>query len=356
MGTIYRRGDIWWVKYYIDGRPIRESTGTTKETEARRFLKQREGAAAEGRPILPRTGRLRIAELLENFVNDYRTNEKRSLDKAIVSARRLSAAFGHRRAVSLTTADIRAYVAGRQENGAANATINRELAALKRSYKLAVADGTLHRVPHIPLLAEHNIRKGFYRDTDLDGLLRVLPPYLIPVLQFGVFSGWRKQEVLGLRWTDVDLDQGIVRLEPGTSKEEEGRTLHLSSELLELLRKQRAAATALERERQIIIPWVFHRNGQQIKSFRRAWLTACRKVGIPGRFFHDLRRTAIRNMVRAGIPERVAMQMAGHKTRHIFDRYNIVSEGDLREAAQKLSASRAQFRAQSPKPRIERTR
>ena len=96
---------------------------------------------------------------------------------------------------------------------------------------------------------------------------------------------------------------------------------------------------------------MFHRDEHPIKVFRRAWLTACRKVGIPGRLFHDLRRTATRNMVRAGIYERFAMQIAGHKTRRVFDRYDIVSEGDLREAAQKLSASRAQMRAQSPKSR-----
>jgi len=88
-----------------------------------------------------------------------------------------------------------------------------------------------------------------------------------------------------------------------------------------------------------MIPWVFHRRGTSIKNFDTAWRNACHRAGLPGRIFHDLRRTAIRNMVRVGIPERVAMMMSGHRTRAIFDRYDIVSETDLRDAADRLNQS-----------------
>jgi integrase len=110
----------------------------------------------------------------------------------------------------------------------------------------------------------------------------------------------------------------------------------MTAELRLLLEAQRSRTEALQRARSIVVPWVFHREGRQIRSLVRAWRTACRNAGFPGRLVHDLRRTAVRNLVRAGIPERVAMQMTGHKTRSIFERYNIVSDNDLRDAAKRL--------------------
>ncbi len=131
----------------------------------------------------------------------------------------------------------------------------------------------------------------------------------------------------------------MVRLEPGTTKNREGRTFPMFSELRALLEVQRVYTDRIQRERGCIIPWVFHRNGKPIRSFRRSWKTACKNAGQPGRIPHDFRRSAVRNMVRRGIPERVAMQLTGHKTRSVFERYNIVSEGDLREAGLKLTGT-----------------
>jgi integrase len=345
MGHLYRRGDVWWVKYYRNGRPIRESARTTKETEARRFLKQREGATVEGRPIIPRAERLRVEDLLADLLNDYRINDRRSLDRTELSVRHLREFFDGRRALDVTTSDVRAYVAGRQEADAANGTINRELAALKRAFNLAVKAEKLLRRPHIPMLDENNVRTGFFGEVEFLALHESLPEYARLPVAFYYTYGWRKSEILNLTWPRVDLAAGTVRLEPGTTKNSEGRTVVLTEDLRDRLAKQWAVTVALVRQRkpdatprEVVeaVPFVFHRKGKQIKGFRKVWLTACRKAGLVGRIPHDFRRTAVRNMVRAGIPERVAMTITGHKTRSVFERYNIVSEGDLREAAKRL--------------------
>ena len=158
---------------------------------------------------------------------------------------------------------------------------------------------------------------------------------------FGYETGWRLREIITLQWRQLDLGEGSARLDPGTTKNREGRLVYLSPHLLEILRAQAAATRDLERARGLIVPWVFHRRGGRILRFLASWQTACRNAGVPGMFFHDLRRTAVRNMVRAGIPERVAMQISGHKTRSVFERYNIVSETDLREAAVRLAVAQS---------------
>lgn len=139
----------------------------------------------------------------------------------------------------------------------------------------------------------------------------------------------------------MDLQAGIVRLEPGSTKNGDGRTVVLPGPLREVLAQlwQEVRKIATTREIAQHAPWVFLRHGQRIRNFRRAWAGACERAKIPGRLFHDFRRTGVRNMVRAGIPERVAMAISGDRTRSVFDRYNIVAEGDLHEAARKLTGT-----------------
>ncbi len=351
MGMIYKQSKsrFWWIKYYRDGRPIRESTGTDKEGEARRILRHREGDLAVGRPVFPRADRIRFEELALDFLNDYRVNGKRSVDRAERSVRRLRAYFGGWRALNITTPAIRSYIDKRQQEGAGNATINRELAALKRMLNLAVQAEKLYRRSYIPSLAENNVRTGFFGEVEFLALQEALPDYVRPVASFAYTYGWRKSEILGLTWDRVDLTAGTVRLDPGSTKNRDGRTVVLTDELRGLLTAQwekarvivnKRKADATPREVAQEVPWVFHRDGKPIRNFRRAWTTACKQAGLEGRIPHDFRRTAVRNMVRAGVPERVAMMISGHRTRSIFDRYNIVSEADLKTAADRLTEAR----------------
>jgi integrase len=189
------------------------------------------------------------------------------------------------------------------------------------------------RKPYISMLTENNARQGFFERTDLERLLAALPDYWRSPVTFAYHTGWRlRSEVLPLRWEQIDLEAGTVRLDPGTTKNKDGRLLYLTCELKALL-------WGLWQERQnsgASCPWVFPYKGKRLMRIKRTWVTACKKAGLVGKIPHDFRRTAVRNMVRAGIPERVAMQMSGHKTRSVFDRYHIVSDGDLQEAAKRL--------------------
>ncbi len=146
----------------------------------------------------------------------------------------------------------------------------------------------------------------------------------------------------------MDSEAGRVYLEAGTTKNDEPRVFPFTDELGEVLEAQRKYTKRIRKERGQITPWVFHREGKQVKSFRRSWLTACKGAGVPGRIVHDLRRTGVRNLVRAGVPEGVAMKMTGHKTRSVFERYNIVNDADLEEAARRLNATGKDMGKDSP--------
>jgi integrase len=270
--------------------------------------------------------------LAEGLFNDYKANGKRSLNMAELRVNKhLAPFFGGKKAHEITTAEVHAYIAKRQAAGASNAEINRELAALRRAYNLALRAEKIHRKPHIPMLKESAPRQVFFELHEYHALLAKLPEDLRPPVQFAYVTGWRlKSEVLPLTWEQVDLEAGIVRLLAGTTKNGEGRIIWLPDELRAVLANQWAT-------RPTGCPWVFHRNGRRIKCLKGAWQQACQEAGLRDKVPHDLRRSAVRNLVRAGIPERVAMQVTGHADRSVFERYNIVSPGDLQHVAVVMS-------------------
>jgi integrase len=197
--------------------------------------------------------------------------------------------------------------------------------------------------PYLPLLKEQNVRTGFFERSQADSVRRHLPAHMRGIVDFAFITGWRTpSEILPLEWRQVDLKVGEVRLDVGTTKNGEGRVFPLTTDLRRLLTDQQRIAKRLKKGG-VIARFVFcytvgEKAGQAIteSGFNKAWRKARVAAGCPGRIPHDFRRTAVRNLVRAGVPERVAMQMTGHKTRAVFERYNITSPNDLREAAQRL--------------------
>jgi integrase len=348
MGSIYKRGQIYWIKFSRNGKPYRETTKSEKESDAKRLLKKREGEIAQGKIPGIYFDKIRFDELAEEFLAEYRINQRKSLQRAEISVAHLKGAFSGIRATEITTPRIQSYIETRIEHHAARATINRELAALKRIFNLGARQTPpkVDKIPFIPMLKENNTRKGFFEHGDFIAIRNSLPDYLKGFATFAYKVGWRLSEIMTLTWSQVDLNQGIVRLEVGETKNWEGRTVYLDEELRSIFVEQ------AERRKKSgsITPFVFTntQGKDRIKHFRGSWAQACVSTGffrvdeegkkIPTRLFHDFRRTAVRNMVRAGIPERVVMMVTGHKTRSVFDRYNIVSDSDLKLAAARQEA------------------
>jgi len=332
MGSIYKRGKVYWIQYYRNGKPYRETTKSRKEADAKRLLKKREGEISEGKLPGIYFDRVRFDELAEDYLRDYRINQRKSLVRAERSTGHLNRYFEGYRVPDITSPKIGAYIESRLEEGAANATINRELSALKRMLNIGARQTPpkVDRVPFIPMLKENNIRKGFFEHAEFVALRDALPDYLKSFVTFAYKTGWRVSEITDLTWNQVDRDNGIVRLEVGETKNDDARTVYLDDELQEVFQVQ-------WENRKNLLPYVFlnEKDTDKVKRFDKSWKTACKNAKIGNRLFHDFRRTAVRNMVRSGIPEGVAMKISGHKTRSVFERYNIVNDADLQLAAQK---------------------
>jgi integrase len=343
------RTKCWYVRVYdANGKAHDVSTGTEKKGEAQRKLHDLESAKGKGEPIGGRVGRITFDEAATDIENDYIANGRRTLNhlKRRI-AKHLRPVFGGRRLSTITTADARAFIAARLQAGAKPAEVNNELAIVRRMFSLAVEAGKLLHAPKIPRLKPNNTRKGFFERTMLDAILPHLPAFLRPMMLFAFYTGWRRGDILGLQASQVDLRAGIVRAEPGTTKNDEGRQFHLRDhtgavvlpELYELLDERLQSIDALKAQG-TITPYVFHQDdGSAVTSFPYdVWRKACAAAGYPGKIPHDFRRTAVRNLERAGVARSTAMKMVGHKTESIYKRYAIVDEQMHREAAAKLGA------------------
>jgi integrase len=350
QGRVFKKtgSQKWYVEYWWRGRQHRESSGSYRERDAVALLNRRLGEVSTGRLVGPQVERTTFEELGQMLVDDYRVNGRKSMDRAKRSIHHLGVFFGGCLALDITPDRVSGYIRSRLDGKppAKPATIQNELAALKRMFTLAHRAGKVPGRPPFPSIRVRNTRSGFFEEEQLRAVLERLPEPIRVMVEFTYLTGWRIGEVRRLTWRQVDFKAAIVRLEPGTTKNDEGRIFpfRASPELSGLLTSQRQLTSIVERETGRIVPWVFHRRGRPIRSFHDTWRQACREAGCPGRFIHDLRRTAVREMERAGVPRSVAMKLSGHKTESIYRRYAIVSEADLAEGVGRRASFRERTR------------
>ena len=312
FGTLRLRGHRWWIRYSYLGRRREESTGTSDQKKAERLLRQRIQECGRGRRIDPTAEhRVTMAALLDALVTDYTINNRRSTKDLGYRIAPLREAFGDRRALDVTAARVGEYVRDRLKAGMANASVNRELAALKRSFKLGLEQERLGSAPTIKLLREPPRGRDSSSPATSRRSWRHLPDDLRDYARFCYSTGTRKAEAAALAWSDVDREAGRITFRRETAKSGEPRVIPLVGELAAIIERRWAARTLGAR----IIPSVFHREGRPIRSFRKAWRPACAEAGHAGLLFHDLRRSAVRNLVGPGVDSRWRCGSAGTRPR-----------------------------------------
>lgn len=345
----------WTYKFYHNGKQRYFNTGETNKRKARDKAIAYEAEVKKGDTPWD-YAKTTFEDLKEMIRLDYSTNKLKSSERLTYSLKALSSHFDGIKAKSVTTHQIKVYIKKRQTAGRSNGTINRELSALKRMFSLAMKETPprVAQIPHIPMLKESKPREGFFEHKDYLKIMRAAPMYLKGVIGLAYRSGIREEEALSIEWKQIDFNEKMIRLDD--TKSDEPRNVPFDDQMSWLLRQFYVVRSNLPKKERSKYVFLNRDSKDRINDFRGAWNTACREAGLgygykvsskyveewedklpEGPIFHDLRRTAVRNMVRAGIPEKVAMAISGHKTRSVFDRYNIVDEKDTKKAVDQLN-------------------
>ncbi len=367
------RGCLTWAIRWTDheGKEHTEHTGKRNRKAAADLLTERLHALHVGDPVGPELERTTFEDLAAMIEADYTANGRRSTARMLDSLTHLRESFAGWRVVRIAEDAVTAYAARRLADKAKPATVNRELACLKRMLRLGARARKVGRVPHVAMLAERNRRRGFFEPDQFRAVRDKLPADLRALATVAYITGWRiASELAPLTWAGVDFTNGLLRIED--SKNGEAREFYFTPGLRATLEAQRRRTDALQATEGRVIPWVFWRvkgpgvseNGAPLGSFRKAWLTACVAAGLgteerdeqgrlvrrtTARLPHDFRRTAVRNLELAGVPRSAAMAMVGHRTASVYLRYAIVDAEALRLGAERLATLHEAQAAGRPK-------
>ena len=355
-GLIKKKGcRFWYASVYLEGKQRRISTRTAVKQEAQAFLRKLLSAKDTGQQFAGDLTKLRYENLRDALIHNYHERGNKSLrvtadgDDVICGLPALDKFFKGFAVARINTDAARTFADQRTAEGAKSGTVNGSLALLRRMLKIAQEDGKLQTVPKIRLLRPGYARTGFLPREQFERLLDPLPAHLKPLITFLYYCGVRLGEALDLEWHQVNLDTGLIRLEADQTKTSEARTVPMPDVLIGMLKVQKRAGKVFD-----------------ATNLRKEWGKACAAVGLgtlepvdkrgnrryTGLLIHDLRRSAIKNLMKAGVTEKVAMAISGHKTRAVFDRYHIVDEQDVVAAMTRVQLS-AKNNLPAPQPQLK---
>jgi integrase len=342
-GGVYLRGAVCWIRYSRNGKVFRESAETTNENKAWKFLQKRLEEIKKPEFVGPAEKKLTLDDLEKKIEADYLRHERRSLQTAKHCLAAIKRAFPYDRLLDITPQRIEKYQQDRLNAGKARATVNREVRYLLHGYKLLFDAGEISYIPGVKLLEGENIREGFINRPEFDALCEEIKDTdTKDLIRFLYLAAWRSGEAKTLTLDKVDTSDWVIWLSRKNDKGKRPRTLALVGELRDIIERRLA-------KRVPDCPYIFHRNGKPITSFRRAFKAAAIKVGLGhvvenengtehyvGIVPHDMRRSGIRNFTKAGLGESEGMSISGHKTNSVYKRYNVIDEDMQRAALEKV--------------------
>jgi len=335
-GGLIQRGGVWYYKIRTaDGFFVRSlHTRLKGEAEAQLSVKMDELKTGV---FNPHADDVRVSDLMPDVWSDYEKKRRRTLPWAKARwEKHLKPHFGMLLASQVGTEDLNRYITARQKEKAKDASINRELALLRRAYKLGMKarPRKVSLMPPIEMLTEDNIRTGFVeypQYVKLAAACTKIGLWMRAMFETTHCYGFRRSEMLNLRVKQIDLLDRVIRLEPLTTKSKKGRIAVMTESVYQLLQQCILGKSAED--------YVFTRDDNTpVRDFRDAWWTVRKEAGLPTLLWHDLRRTGVRNLIRSGVSEKVAMEISGHLTTEVFRRYDISALTDLQEATRKLEA------------------
>jgi integrase len=332
--------DVWLKSQNGTLHRVRMSKLPTQE-HAEMLLAKLQLDSFEGRYFQQRLeGEIRVVDCWKAW-EPITKRDNDSYRSDVIRARAIVRLLGQHRAAMLNRADIEAYRQKRfsettfRGGSPAPASVDREVALLKRCITYMVECGRLTRNPisSVPMLNVPNTRDMTLKPTMLERIKKEALPAFAPVIEFDYETGLRKTELRFLRWEQIDLTLGCIRLSAKETKTDTARVVYLTSRAMQILK---------ETPRQLHSPYVFVNpdTGKPWAEHNKMLRRACERAGLKGIWFHDLRRSFVTNARRSGVPESVVMKLSGHRTRSVFDRYNIIDEEDLKAAVATIDRAR----------------